>query len=155
MYSRPILAVLGSVSVVLLTSAFSFHARTPFTGGGEAAPAMKVADVVRSVDGSLNVLNRQVHSRMPASAKVEILKQTLSTIEEVRKQNSLQSVDKEVYLDYSTASLEHVATDSDFSVAKCPEYKARVMIDFEPYAEHRPTHPALKRSYEIIEGICS
>lgn len=154
MYSRPILTVLGSISVALLTSAFTFQVRAPFAGGGEA-PTMKVADVVRSVDGQLNVLNRQVHSRMPASAKVEILKQTLSTIEEVRKQNSLQSVDKEVYLDYSTASLEHVATDKEFSVEKCPEYKARVMIDFEPYAEHRPTHPALKRSYEIIEGICS
>ncbi|UXR66153.1 hypothetical protein EZJ49_07805 [Bdellovibrio bacteriovorus] len=154
MYSRPILAVLGSVSVVLLTSAFTFQVRAPFTGGGQGS-VMKVADVVRSVDGSLNTLNRQVHSRMPASAKVEMLKQTLSSIEEVRKQNSVQTVDKEVYLDYSTASLEHVATDGAFSVEKCPEYKARVMIDFEPYAEHRPTHPALKRSYEIIEGICS
>lgn len=155
MYSRSILTVLGAVSTVLVTAAFSFHVRAPFSPGGDSAQSMVVSNVVRSVDGNLNGLNRKVHSRMPASAKVEVLRQTLSTIEEMRKQNPLQTVDKEVYLDYSTESLEHIAKDQEFSVEKCPEYKARVMMDFEPYAENRPTHPALKRSYEIIEGICS
>ncbi|MEK2646150.1 hypothetical protein [Bdellovibrio sp. BCCA] len=156
MYSRSILTVLGAVSAVLVTSAFSFHVRAPFSPGGDsAAQMMAVANVVQTVDMNLNGLNRKVHSRMPASEKVEILKETLSTIAEVRKQSALQTVDKEVYLDYATESLEHVAQDPHFSVEKCPEYKARVMNDFEPYAEKMPSHPALKRSYQIIEGICS
>lgn len=154
MYSRSILTVLGAVSAVLVTAAFSFHVRAPFSPGGEGE-AMLVSNVVHSVDANLNGLNKKVHSRMPASAKVEILRQTLSTIQEVRKQNPLQTVDKEIYLDYATESLEHVAQDQAFSVEKCPEYKARVMVDFEPYSENKPSHPALKRSYQIIEGICS
>lgn len=155
MYHRQILTVLGAISAIYATAAFSFQVRAPFVAGGDNFQSTAVADVVQSVDGNLNGLHKKVQSRMSASAKLELLKQTLSSIEEVRKLSPLQTVDKEIYLDYSTESLEHVAQDKDFSVEKCPEYKARVMNDFEPYAEKTPSHPALKRSYEIIEGICS
>lgn len=155
MYRRQILTVLGAVSAIFVTAAFSFQVRIPFSSGGENENPIMGSDVVAGVDNNLNGLHKKVYSRMPASAKVEMLKQTLSTIEQFRKQSPLQTVDKEIYLDYSTESLEHVAQDKTFSVEKCPEYKARVMNDFEPYAENKPSHPALKRSFEIIEGICS
>lgn len=155
MYARKIFAILGSVAAIFVTTAFSFQSRVPFTGSAETTGTLAGADVLQSVDGTLNGLNKRVHSRMPANAKVEILRETLSSIESLRKQNPVQTVDKEIYMDFSTESLEPLASDREFSVKKCPEYKARVMNDFEPYAENRPTHPALKRSYEIIEGICS
>lgn len=155
MYLRQILTVLGAFFAIVLTAAFSFQVRAPFLTGGDNVPSAMHADVIEKVDQNLNGLHKKVHSRMPASAKVEMLKQALSEIAEVRKQSPLQTVDKEVYLDFSTESLEPVAKDQNFSVEKCPDYKARVMNDFEPYSENSPSNPALKRSYEIIEGICS
>lgn len=155
MYSRQILAVLGSITVIFATAAFSFQARLPFSSSGDSSQSTLVADLVTNVESDLNELHKKVHSRVPASEKVEVLKQTLSGIDEVRKKNPLQTIDKEIYMDYSTESLNHVANDKNFSLEKCPEYKARVMNDFEPYAEKMPSHPALKRSFEIIEGICS
>lgn len=155
MYSRQILTVLGSLTVIFATAAFSFQVRTPFSSSGNNSQSTFVADLVINVDSNLNDLHKKVHSRMPASEKVVILKQTLSAIDEVRKKNPLQTIDKEIYMDYSTESLDHIANDKNFSLEKCPEYKARVMNDFEPYAEKTPSHPALKRSFEIIEGICS
>ncbi|XGC79889.1 hypothetical protein ACES2L_11165 [Bdellovibrio bacteriovorus] len=155
MYSRSIFTVLISAILVLLTTAFTFQVKTPFYSGGDAQSQLAVANVLQAVEGQLNGLHKTVHARLPASEKVEKLKGTLSSIEELRKQNPLQTVDKEVYMDYATESLQHVAQDPQFSKEKCPEYKARVMINFEPYSEHSPSHPALKRSYQIIEGICS
>lgn len=154
MHGKQILTVLGALGVVFATSAFSFQARTPFVAGN-FVESLSVANVTQSVDVSLNGLSKVVHSRRPASEKVEALRQTLSSIESIRKQNPLQPIDKEVYMDFSVESLEHVAKDPHFSVKKCSEYKARVMNDFEPYAEQRPKNPALLRSYAIIEGICS
>lgn len=155
MYSKQILTVLGAAGVVFVTAAFSFQVRTPFWGSADSTATVATSNVMESVEKNLEGLNTKVHSRMPASAKVEILRSTLSTVAELRKQGPLQTVDKEIYMDFATESLQHVAQDPQFSVKKCSEYKARIMNDFEPYSEKMPSHPALKRSYQIIEGICS
>lgn len=155
MYSRKISTVLGSVAALLVTAAFTFQTRAPFSGSVADTGSVTASAVFNKVDGSLNNLSRQVHSRMPASQKVQILRSTLASIKEVRKTSPLATVDKEVYMDYSVESLEHVAFDQSFSVKKCGEYKARIMNDFEPYSEFKPSHPALLRSYQIIEGLCS
>lgn len=156
MYSGKISTVLGIVCISIVTAAFSFQTRAPFVGSEGASSAVVAEGVIlKNVEGRLNTLKQQVHSRMPAGQKVQLLRQTLSSIQETRKSGPVATVDKEIYMDYSVESLEHVATDRSFSLEKCPEYKARVMNDFEPYSERRPSHPALKRSYEIIEGICS
>ena len=155
MYSRKISTVLGSAAILLVTAAFTFQTRAPFSGSTNEGGTVAVSAVFVKVDGSLNALNKQVHSRMPASQKVQILRSTLASIKEVRKTNPLATVDKEVYMDYSVESLEHVALDQSFSLKKCGEYKARIMNDFEPYSEYKPSHPALLRSYRIIEGLCS
>lgn len=155
MYGRSILTILGAVSLVFMTTGFNFAFRIPFSPGGDTSSSMVVSNVLMSVENNLNVLNKEVHSRVPASVKVEKLKRTLEAIEEIRKQNPIQTVDREVYMDFATNSLQHVAEDPEFRKEKCPEYKARVMVNFEPYSEVVPSHPALKRSYQIIEGLCS
>ncbi|NUN07279.1 MAG: hypothetical protein HUU57_16160 [Bdellovibrio sp.] len=156
MYGRKISTVLGSAVVLLVTAAFTFQTRAPFSGSGvNGAEVAGSSGVFYKVDGSLNALSKQVRSRMPASQKVQMLRSTLASIKEARKANPLATVDKEIYMDYSVESLEHVALDRSFSLKKCGEYKARIMNDFEPYAEFKPSHPALLRSYRIIEGLCS
>lgn len=155
MYSRKISTVLGSAAVLLLTAAFTFQTRAPFSGSDVGGELVASSVVFKKVDGSLDALSKQVKSRMPASQKVQMLRSTLASIKETRKANPLATVDKEVYMDYSVESLEHVALDQSFSVKKCGEYKARIMNDFEPYSEFKPSHPALLRSYQIIEGLCS
>lgn len=156
MYLGKISTVLGSVAILVATAAFTFQTRAPFVGSGVGGTDLAASSAVfNKVDGSLNALSKQVHSRMPASQKVQMLRLTLASLKEVRKTSPIATVDKEVYMDYSIESLEHVAFDQSFSLKKCGEYKARIMNDFEPYSEFKPSHPALLRSYRIIEGLCS
>lgn len=156
MYVRKISTVLGAIAVLLATAAFTFQTRAPFSGSAWMGVDVAASSTVfNKVDGSLNALSKQVQSRMPASQKVQMLRSTLASLKEVRKASPIATVDKEVYMDYSMESLEHVAFDQSFSLKKCGEYKARIMNDFEPYSEFKPSHPALLRSYRIIEGLCS
>ncbi|MNY56466.1 hypothetical protein D3C86_1925480 [compost metagenome] len=114
-----------------------------------------VNNPVKEVNHLLTNLNRKVHSRMPASEKIEIVRKTISEIESLRKESPLQSIDKEISMDFAVDSLKHISDDKEFSVSKCADYKARVLIDFEPGSENRPSNPVLKRSFSIIEGVCS
>ncbi|UOF01436.1 hypothetical protein [Bdellovibrio reynosensis] len=154
MHSRKIFTVLTVAYVLLLASGFTFHERSAFEHGGSGSEVL-AHDPVKAVDEKLNALKVKVKQRMPASEKVVLIKEALSSIEEMRKNSPVMSVDKEIYMDYATESLEHVANDKTFSVKKCGYYKHRIVNDFEPYSDEKPSHPALLRSFNIVEGVCS
>ena len=155
MHSRQISALLVIAAVAVVNTGFTSDKVTAFDVGGIAGRALSAPETYRLVETELNTLNKKVHSRLPASQKVELLKHSLSSIKSARQQGPLLPVDKEIHMDFSVESLEPLADDPDFSQTKCADYKARLLIDFEPSAENRPANPPLKRSYEIIEGICS
>lgn len=154
MYGRKILAVL------VLVSFQSAHAGPQWrmavgSGAGKGMTIAASHNPLKDVNEKLTTLSRKLHARMPASAKVEMLRETLEQIDEMRKISPLQTIDKEISMDLSVESLRHVSTDTSFNTAKCSDYKTRLLNDFEPMSEDRPSNPALKRSFSIIEGLCS
>ncbi|MEN0057689.1 MAG: hypothetical protein AAGB31_02550 [Bdellovibrio sp.] len=154
MHSSRLFKILAAIAGLTCLSAFEFQTRSPFSGsGGEAVVARK--DLVEDVDQRLDSLRQRMRSRAPANVKVQVLRETLSQVQKLRQERPVQRIDREIYLDYSTASLEHVAQDKNFSLEKCAYYQLRLRSDFEPFAEDKPEHPALRRSYDIIQGLCS
>ena len=155
MHGRQISAFLVVTVLAAFNSGFTSEKLTSSDVGGVSAKQLSGPETYSLVETELNTLNKKVHSRMPASEKVKLLKSSLTSIKSVRQQGPLLPVDKEIHLDFSVGSLEHLADDPAFSTTKCAEYKARLLIDFEPSSDTQPANPPLKRSFEIIEGICS
>jgi hypothetical protein len=155
MYGRKISAFLVITAVAAFNTGFTSDKLTASDVGGTASRQLSAPETYNLVETELNTLYKKVHSRLPASEKVQLLKRSLSSIKSVRQHGPLLPVDKEVHMDFSVEALEPLADDPEFSTAKCADYKARLLIDFEPSAEIHPVNPPVKRSYEIIEGICS
>jgi hypothetical protein len=155
MYGRKISAFLVITAVAGFNAGFTSDKLTASDVGGVAGRQLSAPETYNLVETELNTLYKKVHLRMPASEKVQLLKRSLSSIKTARRHGPVLPVDKEIHMDFSVEALEPLADDLEFSTAKCADYKARLLIDFEPTAETRPVNPPVKRSYEIIEGICS
>lgn len=155
MYSRKISAFLVITILAAFNMGFTSEKFTASDIGGVASRQLSATETYKLVETELNTLYKKARSRMPASEKVQLLKRSLSSIKSARQHGPLLPVDKEIHMDFSVEALEPLADDPEFSVSKCADYKARLLIDFEPSAENHPVNPPVKRSYEIIEGICS
>lgn len=155
MYSRKISTFLVVTIASALSAGFTSDKLTAADAGGVSGKQLSAVETYSLVENELNTLSKKVHSRMPASQKVQLLKSSLTSIKAARQQGPLLPVDKEVHMDFSVEVLQPLADDPEFSTAKCADYKARVLIDFEPSADTHPVNPPVKRAYEIIDGICS
>ena len=157
MHTRKIFAVLSLVALAATTTAFSFqHLMPDMMGSFESAPNVAGGEVFTHVTSQLSALNKKVHTRMPAGEKVMLLRKTLSDIKAMREASPIERVDKEVEMDFATDALEPIAMDPNFSVHKCDIYKAKMIVNFEPYAnpQEGPSNPPLHRAFEIMQGIC-
>lgn len=155
MYGRKISAFLVIAVLAAFNTGFTTDKLTASDVGGVTGRQLSASETFKIVENELNTLSKKVRTRLPASEKVQLLKRSLSSIKSARQHGPLLPVDKEVHMDFSVEALEPLADDPEFSTAKCADYKARLLIDFEPSAENHPVNPPLKRSFEIIEGICS
>lgn len=163
MYRRKILTVLVLSLVASVGQAHMGQVKTHFdqgngltlSGGATASVSPATPSPVPEVERLLTSLSQRVHSRMPASEKLQLVKATLKRIDDLRQQAPVQAVDKEVAMDYATESLRPLAEDQQFHRNKCSDYKHRFLTNFEPHAETRPSNPVLRRSFGILEGVCS
>ncbi len=160
MHSRKIFTVLVVLLTSLLAEAGIGQKREPFFVGSSSSEGMATTQSVGSdtsaqVERMIASLETQVKSSLAPVRKQELVRQTLQQIDRLRRQSPLQSVDKEIAMDYVTESLRPMAEDEHFQRSKCTKYKYDLLSHFEPQSEGLPVHPVLRRSYYIITGVCS
>lgn len=159
MHGRQILTVLV-VALISFAGEARIGQKKAFFSGGSPDESMTTAqtgisDTPAQVERMIASLENQVKVALPPARKQALVRQTLQQIDQLRRQSPVQTVDKEIAMDYATESLRPMAEDQHFQRSKCTSYKYDLLSHFEPQSEGRPVHPVLKRSYSIIEGVCS
>ncbi len=163
MHSRQILTVLVFVLMSVVAEARGGQKRAFFEGGGsgeglswaQQSVNPNRSDTPAQVERMIASLEQQVRVAMPPARKQALVRLTLQQIDQLRRQSPVHTIDKEIAMDYATESLRPMAEDQQFQRGKCTSYKYDLLSRFEPQSEGRPVHPVLKRSYSIIEGVCS
>lgn len=148
MYSRKIFAVL----IILVSARFSFAAVNSIKEIADVGSHLE--ETVPQLEAVIQRLERSIASERSKPAKVTQIRMALNEIAEIRKQNDLMEMDKEIYFDFLTEPLAQFF-DASFKSSKCLEFDYIIRRDYEPSADAAPTNPPVRKAYDMIASVCS
>lgn len=153
MYRKTILAVL---SLVLL-SGFRFthdwkHADSE--GGSDSFAAVAPSkDVFADVSRKIDELPAELVLLKTMEQKISKIRETIMWVDEVRQVTGVQSMSREVSMDYLVDPLRELVKGEPRS-DNCSYYKSFINSQYEPSEEGDVSHPSLRRAQRVIASVC-
>ncbi len=151
MYRKAILAIL---SATLFTGFVQYrHANFEGGAGGDSFVVTSSKDVTSDVTKKIESLPAELAKMKTPEDKVNHIRQTVEWAQALRKASGVQSLSREVSLDFMLEPLQEFSASS-YRADNCPYFKTYINSQYEPSEDGLVTHPSLKRAQRVIASVC-
>lgn len=153
MHSRTVLTILSFIFLTGFSGPQKIN--SDFEGGDAVADLHLSAskDVVGDVNNRINQLPELLAKVKNPEDKIKYIKDTVAWAEALRKASGVQTMSREVSLDYIIEPLK-VFSEREYRADNCPYFKTYINSQYEPSEDGEVTNPSLKRAQRVIASVC-
>lgn len=151
MYRKAVLAILTGTFL----TGFVHYRHANFEGGGDGQSIVVASskDVTSDVTKKIESLPAELARMKSPEEKVKHIRQTIEWAQALRKASGVQSLSREVSLDFMLEPLQEFSASS-YRADNCPYFKAYINSQYEPSEDGEVTHPSLRRAQRVIASVC-
>ncbi len=140
--------VLSALTFVILVG-------TPMVLRGQKETPSPGLTIRQEVDSEMMNLSRNLLQHKSLKEKFLQLEKTLFVIKTVRKKSPRLLTDDQIYLDNLVSSVTDFPMFSEFKKESCPDYERKLIHRWDRRPPLEAEAPVLKRTLNILEGLCS
>lgn len=113
-----------------------------------------------SFDLKIALMKKQMESISTAVGRLELMRKTLSEIQEAREKKPMLDDDVEIYMSLIVHSLGDLPPSDQFDKKYCSFYQTQMLSNYEPTALNEsggigePQDPAIIESLSVMKKIC-